>query len=263
MRSVILCEGSDDRWFIAYYLNQTEQWDDDSDEQQIWSTYQIVPLNRTQKVLYLRKDRDGAAVWSVNGKNSFPNAIKTAVEQYILKPPPKEALDSLILVRDRDTDSVPQILRQFEQSFPEAVTLENGVGTQYRTVGRSGQPTQTVITPIILPFDREGAIETLLMEEVRRRTPGGRVIVDAAESYVDSLAVSPQVQQEKYLTKDRQKLKAWFSAAGAVMNPEHSTDLFQQFILSRSWWEESSYVKKHFSIIARAIQPPAGNSSKN
>ena len=37
MRSVILCEGSDDLWFIAYFLNKTSGWT--IAKQQEWSPY--------------------------------------------------------------------------------------------------------------------------------------------------------------------------------------------------------------------------------
>lgn len=52
MRSIILCEGKDDLWFIAYFLHKTDGWVIDKDFKKTWPYYKIKPKDHTQDVQY-------------------------------------------------------------------------------------------------------------------------------------------------------------------------------------------------------------------
>ena len=41
MRSIILCEGKDDLWFIAYFLHKTNGWVIDKGFKKTWPYYKI------------------------------------------------------------------------------------------------------------------------------------------------------------------------------------------------------------------------------
>lgn len=50
MRSVILCEGNDDLWFIAYFLNKVIGWDINGTK---WKSPKLSCNNRFQDVQYM------------------------------------------------------------------------------------------------------------------------------------------------------------------------------------------------------------------
>lgn len=54
MKSVILCEGGDDLWFLAYYLHKRARWAPTAIINSIWKNYQISALNNRQEVKCFR-----------------------------------------------------------------------------------------------------------------------------------------------------------------------------------------------------------------
>ena len=250
MNSIILCEGPDDLWFISYYLHKRDGWDIDKNTKRLWRQYKIVPLNDHQDVKYLKKDNNGVAVWYVGGKDCFENPIKTAIKRYVSEIP-SEAVGSIVIVRDRDIDEENVILRKIEKWLPGIAHLENRKTTEYRIDCENGETAYTRITPIIIPFDGDGAIETLLLNSISESSQTGRIIVDAAKNYVNSVKNNDEVCR-LYLVHQRFILKAQYSATIAVTNPDHSTGQFQDMVMNCPW-ENSPYVRSHFEIILRAI----------
>lgn len=59
MKSVVLCEGPDDLWFIGYYLNKVGGWEKCNSP---WENYTIPILHNGQKVIFLKNRTDTVAV---------------------------------------------------------------------------------------------------------------------------------------------------------------------------------------------------------
>lgn len=252
MKSIVLCEGPDDLWFIAYYLHKTAGWDTIEGKRVLWAwkNYQVSPLNDRQQVQYLEKRTDTVCIWCAAGKDGFSNCLKTIVDKYV-KEIPADAVDSIVIVCDRDSDTTESILKGFEESLPGISPLQNKTRTGYSVFLEEGEIGATTVTPVIIPFNKEGAIETLLMSAVGESGPQGERIVQSAEQYVDSLAGQDEVRA-RYLSHARLILKAKYSSTIAITNPGHSTGLFQDMAMN-SPWEESPYVKEHFDVIRNAI----------
>lgn len=246
MKSVVLCEGRDDLWFIAYYLHKTAGWDTCNLP---WSNYELTPQNQRQEVVYLRKEADSVAVWCVGGKDCFDNAISTIFNKIIMDYP-FDPIDSIVVVKDRDTDTIIEAIATIQKWLPEGIELSNKASTTW-CHEIEGYDLAIKITPIVIPFTEEGAIETLIMQSIREQDHEGSLIVQGANEYIDNLLHLPDIGI-KYLSHDRLILKARFSAVIAVTNPCHSTGLFRDMVMTCPW-EESAYVKEHFDIIVNAI----------
>lgn len=249
MRSIIFCEGPDDLWFSACYLHKAAEWDDCKSIRRHWPLYQVKPLNSRQQVNYYSKGVDNVAIWSVAGKDSFDYAIKVAVDKFIASYP-SSPVDSLVILRDRDTDSEEAILSHFSNIFDNKVVLSNQRTAIYSS-NIDGIDINTKITPVIIPFDDCGAIESLLMASIHDANSEGEIIADEACKYIDLLVDNPDIGQI-YLRHEREIIKAKFAATIAATNPGHSTGLFQDLVLSCPW-EASEYVKSHFDIIVNAV----------
>lgn len=248
MKSVVLCEGQDDLWFIGYYLHKVGEWKKCDSP---WKNYTISTstLGKGQKVIFLKKGKDTVAVWCMGGKDAFLKTISVLLDKFI-ETYPFDPIDSIVIVRDRDSESDDEILSQMQRWFSIEETLINRATTVWRKE-IEGILVSVNITPLIIPFSEEGAIETILMKSISERDAEGAVVVDEANSYVNKLC-SRQEIGTNYLTHDRLILKAKYASTIAVTNPEHSTSLFQDMVMACPW-EESSHVKEHFDVILRAI----------
>lgn len=251
MKSVVLCEGKDDRWFIAYYLHKTAGWDTCS---AFWRNYNIVARGERQEVTYLRKGSDSVAIWCVGGKDCFADAISTIFTKFI-EDFPFDPIDSIIIVGDRDNNEISDVVSKMREWFPCDVKLNNKATTTW--IGEiDGYDVSVKITPITIPFSEEGAIETLLMGAIREQDREGEIIVRRATEYIDGLLETDRVGQ-KYLSHARLILKAKYAAVIAATNPEHSTSFFRDMVMECPW-EKSMYVKEHFDIIVNAITSAVG-----
>ena len=105
MKSVVLCEGPDDLWFIAYYLYKCAGWDRCRQPKEMWRNYEIGLLNPKQQVEYLQKGNDGTAIWAVGGKDNFQRPISTLFDKFISNFP-FDPIESIVIVRDRDNDTI-------------------------------------------------------------------------------------------------------------------------------------------------------------
>lgn len=251
MKSIVLCEGRDDLWFIAYYLHKTAGWDTCNPS---WSNYNVVAQNHRQEVTYLEKGNDGVAVWCVGGKDCFDTAISTIFSKFI-EDFPFDPIDSIVIVRDRDNDTTSEAISTIQGWLPKSVELNNKISTTW-VDEIEGYNLAIKITPVVIPFSEEGAIETLLMRSIEEQDREGELIVQGANAYIDNLLAAPEIGA-KYLHHGRLILKARYSAVIAATNPGHSTGLFRDMVMTCPW-EESVYVKEHFDVIANAVSSTDG-----
>jgi hypothetical protein len=102
------------------------------------------------------------------------------------------------------------------------------------------------ISPIIIPFETEGALETILMAGIAETNDEDHFVVESAKKYIREITESGTLTS--YLQHDRLKLKAEFSAIISVTNPDRSTSTFDSLLLSHNW-EEKPEVRKHLNLI--------------
>lgn len=252
MRSVVLCEGQDDLWFLAYYLNKRAGWDITRAAEAQWKNYKIPSLNPKQKVEYMSKGRDSAAIWCVGGKDAFQSAV-SAIFDRLIGSYPFDPIDSVVVVEDRDDGLAEETVTAMEAWFPGSPALTNKAAAHW-SAAIDGYPVSVDITPVVIPFSEQGAIETLLMGAVKGKGPEEAFIVSQANVYIDALVQSGALST--YLSHARLVTKARYAAVVAATNPEHSTALFQDLVMSCPW-EQSPYVREHFDCVLSAISPSA------
>lgn len=248
MKSVVLCEGRDDLWFISYYLHKTANWNIVKPSKSAWKNYRLSTLTERQEIQYLSNGIDYVAVWSVCGKDSFSKPVGEILR--LISDFPFDPIDSIVIVRDRDNDSVDEVLSKMNSWFDGSIELTNKTTSIIsRTIEDCDVFTQ--ISPVIIPFSEEGAIETILKTAIREEGEEEAFIVNSADKYISDLVASGKVGI-KYLASSRLILKAKYSAVIAATNPDHSTGLFQDMVMACPW-EKSPHVKEHFDVIVRAV----------
>lgn len=251
MRSVVLCEGQDDLWFLAYYLNKRTRLDITNVSRAQWRNYKVPLLNPKQKVEYMSDGQDSVAIWCVGGKDAFQGSISIIFEQLIGNFP-FDPINSVVVVEDRDDSPPDKVVATMESWFPGNPMLVNKTTVRWSSV-IDEQPVSVDITPVVIPFSEQGAIETLLTGAIRDRGAEEAFIVSQANTYIDNLVQSRALNT--YLSHARLITKARYAAVVAAINPEHSTALFQDLVMSCPW-EQSPYVREHFDCILSAILSP-------
>ena len=93
---------------------------------------------------------------------------------------------------------------------------------------------------MIIPSDKEGALETLLLDAISENEED-EVIVKRSISYVDDI----QPLAAKYLSKNRLKLKACLGVTWAIQYPEKLFSFIDDQIRSVRW-EESQVLAQCF-----------------
>ncbi len=249
MNSIVLCEGSDDLWFVAYYLHKTAGWNECKNPKRFWKNYRLAELNDKQSIKYFSKDKDCVAIWSVSGKDGFSEAISTITNKFIAEMP-ADAPEAIVILRDRDDESERDVVSKIEEYFSKKVSLKNKESSIYIDEVDDIK-VSIAITPVIVPFDKHGAIETVFIEAVKEKGDEEAAVVNEANNYIDCLVDSTNVGI-KYLNHERLILKARYASVIAATNPDHSTALFQEMVMACPW-ESSEYVARNFGIIAEAV----------
>lgn len=185
----------------------------------------------------------------MGGKDAFSHAIE-AIFSRIISNYPQNVIDSVVILRDRDTDQEKDILATLKNALHKELSLSNHSTSVYSDV-IDGTQVSINITPVIIPFDDCGAIESLLLEAIREVNSEGALIADEACRYIDGLVKNPDIGRI-YLKHEREAVKAKYAAAIAATNPGHSTGLFQDLVFSCPW-EKSECVQRHFSVVLNAI----------
>ena len=267
MRSIVLCEGSDDLWFISYYLHKTAQW---TMTKANWTSYKVPMLNRAQKVNYMENGPDSVAIWSVGGKDAFAQAVEVILDKFVAEYP-QDPIHSVVLVRDRDNDDIEESLEEIKGWVTQTEGYRNIAPQCSRPMVLAnhtpwvshfeweGYDLSLQIVPVVIPFCEKGAIESLLLQSIRESGAAGNAIVEAANEYINGLIDNPTVTAQ-YLNRDRLILKARFSAVVAATSPDHSTGRFQDLVMACPW-EQSESIQTHFTPIAQAVSLPATPSA--
>jgi hypothetical protein len=91
MRSVILCEGSDDVYFLGYLLHKCSmrghEWNYAPEIEKGFSDlYSFPNLKRGEKREFYPKGGDKAAIWGVGGKDHFASVLGDICEINVNSP---------------------------------------------------------------------------------------------------------------------------------------------------------------------------------
>lgn len=253
MRSVIVCEGNDDLWFIARYLYDTLKWELCQPEE--WCPAYGLSKKRKQDIQYLisPNKKDTVAVFSSGGQDRIKSLLPDWFN--LINKQPLYPIDAIVIFRDCDDHSPDDLAHDMESWFhssnkwlPSKFTLSNNAIAILQAEIDEIDVVVSIL-PVIIPFDEAGAIETLLLEAIEDSSQDGKRIAECARAYIKQFEDNPL---EQYLRKQRLVTKAKYSAAISVTNPDHSTKLFHQLMESTPWVESAS-IKKHMEKVVQLI----------
>ncbi len=246
MINIILCEGFDEVYLLGYYLYKTAGWKYTKDGK-LSVLFDVPKLeSRNQKIEIYERNDDRTAIWSIGGKDSLE--IPFHFISKVNKHHPSHGIKQVFILMDRDRMEIQDCLNQLEIVMRKMnLPIDDLKNNQSNILNYEieNEVYQLHIIPVVIPFDQEGAIETILMSSIASKNDECRFIVDHAKQYVSSCRVSGKVSN--YLKSNREQLKAEFSSVISITNPDRSTVLFNDLLMSTEW-EMSKEIQEHFQV---------------
>ena len=236
MSKLILCEGKTDAILLSYYLEKTCGW-----------THKNAPKGLDIKAVeekdesvywYCKKDEQ-LLICGVGGKDNFGNFFREKIQSPIVD---SNAFSKIAVVTDRDNRAEESIINSLNESFKPIIgNIENDkwVSNSYKNSYEQTRPIDFLL--VIIPSDKEGALENLLLDAISEEDYDG-AIVNKCKTYVDDI----QTIATKYLSKNRLKLKAYLGVTWAIQYPEKVFSFIDEQIRSVKW-EDSKVLADCFN----------------
>jgi hypothetical protein len=243
--------------FLGYLLQElssSPKWKCVSNENHVKKFFDLYSLPQSdqgngKQEFYAKPNTNGSdklVIWGVGGKNGFKRVLKDIYNADIHHP--EERIENIVIVTDRDQDDVMEKINDIEKELNNLgwqIKLENNRRNK-ATYQIEDENYDVYICPIVIPFNENGALETVLMNAISHDAPENAYVVGQAKQYVSTVYESGKAK--KYLRHARQRVKAEFSSVMSVINPGRSTAKFNKLLKCYDW-EKSEIIKEHFKLL--------------
>jgi hypothetical protein len=232
MKSLILCEGKSDAILLSYYLGRTCGWSSaeppkgfsiEAEEQKGESAY------------WYTKEEKYLLICGVGGKDKFQSFFNDKIAPMMID---ASAFEKIAIVMDRDEQDDESIIKSLQQALAPAISLievDKWITNVYQN--SFGQEVQVEALAVIIPSDKEGVLESMLLDAISEKEYDG-IIVKRCIEYVHDI----QPIAERYISKRRLKLKACLGVTWAIQSPEKVFTFIDTQIRSVKW-EESELLR--------------------
>lgn len=240
MNKLILCEGKTDAILLSYYLDRVHQWAPckkgpkevriSADEKYGESAY------------WYQRGEDYLLICGVGGKDKFGSFFKDKIQAAIID---AQAFSKVALVIDRDDRTEEEITDEICQYLTPVITQATHncwISNLYQD--SFGQQQNLSFLLLIIPLDRQGALETLLLEAISE-DPYDCEIVVRSKTFVDEIAP----YADRYIGHARLKLKARLGVTWAIQSPGKEFSFIDEQIRSVQW-EKFNVLAECFSQLA-------------
>lgn len=231
MKNIIFCEGKTDAILLSYYLEKVVGWKFDKKLSRKIS----LPIRnfKNEQVSVYSKEKEELVIWAVGGKDNFKYALgeiikanKTLEEEYSYK--------KIIVLTDRDrADDDRIILNELETILFKGdilIDIENNnewICFEYKNY--YDEISKGLLLPIIIPFSKQGALETFILEAIKEIGEEEKYIAEKSQEYIFSFNL------KKYLNTDRIKLKGELAIVLATLFPQKTFTPIDNMLKELDW----------------------------
>lgn len=235
MIELMLVEGVSDIQLISYYLQNVYGWKYEKS-----NSLGITPLDEHDHIENLSKDGNQLILCGVGGNGRFAHFIDIHRINILLI---EHSISSIMVVTDRDEDSIPKIVRSINGLF-ENISYTPGNWLRNSITDSFGEPKQIDTYLLIVPMDKKGALENVIIDALKE-IRGEKEVVEEVFQFIESLRAEllPELNQIKKANKAA--VGTFFS----VRNPKHAMRSFASFV-SKVDWSESESLRQLFSPFA-------------
>ena len=238
MTRIILCEGKTDVILLSYYLGQCHGWEFNKNPTKFKVKLHDV---ENQFIAHYKKGKEELCICSVGGKDNFISFYKEYVERYIVDSENGELEFKLVIITDRDDREILDIEKQIEKGLsPHITKLKNQKWTSNPFVNSFSQVGSLLVLGIIIPQEKQGALETLLMDSISEDAYDENIVLKS-KTFVSEISKDAS----KYITTGRLLLKSELGVSLAIIFPEKVFSLIDEQLKSFDW-KKSEVVNECF-----------------
>ena len=241
MNSIILCEGRTDAILLGYYLSKVYGW---SYSKKGPKDYVKIEVDQNQEVNWYKKVNDYLLIFGVGGKDNFKNVIDNYMSPILQNYPQENSFKNIVIVADKDSAEMSVIENlHTEWLRPYANQVVNSKWLEGNFEDNFGNTHEIRTLSIIIPVDKQGALETTLLDAISEEEYD-KIIVDKCAEFVEDV----RTVARKYIKTDRLALKAHLATVFAVLSPEK---VFLQLddIIKEVPWEKSQILMDCFEAL--------------
>ena len=240
-KSCIICEGTTDCFFLEYFMMKVYSWKDDK----IKNT-QVASFNNGNKwKRNFFQEGKMLTILESDGSTNLPFKLGEVL-QYNLSGIDEEFYQKIVIFTDNDEvgtysiwkKNIEKILKMFKISF----TVADNVYT-CKVTNFAEESISFSIILVLVPFDENGAIETFLLNSIKKKDAYDGDIIDKGNHFVDTVD-----EEKKYLNHRRIITKAKFDVYFSIRTP-YKAFAERRNILKDVPWEDYLEIRKEFSVL--------------
>lgn len=242
MKNIIFCEGKTDAILLSYYLGKVAGWE--FDNKLTRKTGLPIRNNENEEVNVYTKADSELIIWAVGGVNNLDYSISSILEATKVLEKEK-SYKKLIILMDRDqAEDDSRILEKIKANIANQEIhlsrLSNNEWSTCNYINEFEEENVIEILPIIIPFDKQGALETFLMDAICDFGEEEASIVNKSKEFISSFNLI------NYLKNQRLKLKGELAVTLGTMFPEKTFTPIDS-MLKQINWEEYRTIQEGFS----------------
>lgn len=228
MNKLILCEGETDAILLSYYLQRTCGWS--------YSKRSPAGLDikadeiHGESANWYRKGDDRLLICAVGSKDRFQRFFQEKIGPP-LRSSNTAAFSKIALIIDHDDDTEEEIVRRVREELPLiAGKAEHNAWTVHEYENGYGETQRLDFLLLIIPKDREGALESLLLEAISE-DPYDKNIVEKSRVFVNGIAP----EASRYIGRHRLVLKAHLGVTWAIQSPQKVFRFIDEQLRGTPW----------------------------
>lgn len=141
---------------------------------------------------------------------------------------------SVMVVTDRDEDSISKIRRRINDSF-ENISYRAGEWINNEIKDSFGQPKQIDTYLLIVPMDKKGALENVIIDALRD-IPEEKALIEEVIGFIDSLKEEVVPELSRINSANKAAVGTFFS----VRDPKHAMRSFATYVSKIDWSKSES-----------------------
>lgn len=233
MRSIIFCEGKTDGILLSYYLGKVADWNFDK---RLTKNIGLPIRNwENEEVSVYTKREDELVIWAVGGQSNFDYAISQIIKVNRLLEK-TDTYKKLIILTDRDKTEEDKITLERIENILKAHDLslnikDNNYWTNCVYFNDYGEKNEMYILPIIIPFDKNGALETFILDAISEMGEEENYVVNKSKEYISAFNLI------NYLNTQRLKVKGELAVTLGTLFPEKTFSPIDSMLKNINWEE--------------------------
>ena len=181
MNKLILCEGKTDAILLSYYLEKTCGW---SHKKAPKDLNIMADEERGESAYWYCNETESLLICGVGGKDKFGKFFNEKIFSVLID---TSAFSKIAIIMDRDDreeNLIINSLNSFLNPIIQNISNDNWVDNIYENSFKQSVKINFLL--VIIPTDKEGALETLLLDAISEQEYD-KEIVQRSISFVDNI----------------------------------------------------------------------------